>query len=119
MGGVLSCFRCFLGIFELAFMGDCYYLYGKFSGFTISMCLRNVGLNILRVWFKLRFFFYFLTLLLTSLNVSGYSKIHSLLMKFAYGASIGICYIKYANKCRGDSTITISVPLSTITFSLV
>ena len=54
MGGVLSCFRCFLGIFELAFMRDCYNLYGIFSGFTISMCLRNVGPNILRVWFKLR-----------------------------------------------------------------
>ena len=54
MGGVLSCFPCFLGIFELAFMRDCYYLYGKFSGFTISMFLRNFGANILRVWFKLR-----------------------------------------------------------------
>ena len=56
MGGVLSCFLCFLGIFELSFLGDCYYLYGKFSGITISMCLRNVGPNILRVWFKLRKF---------------------------------------------------------------
>ena len=58
MGGVLSCFRCFLGIFELAFMRDCYYLYGIFSGFTISMCLRNVGPNVLRVWSKLRKFLF-------------------------------------------------------------
>ena len=54
MGGVLSCFWCVLGIFELGFMGDCYNLYGKLSGFTISMCLRNFGPNVLRVWFKLR-----------------------------------------------------------------
>ena len=47
-----------LGIFELAFMSDCYYLYGKFSGFTISMCLRNFGPNIFRVWFKLRKFLF-------------------------------------------------------------
>ena len=47
-------FRCFLGIFKLAVMRDCYYLYGAFSGFTILMCLRNFGPNILRVWFKLR-----------------------------------------------------------------
>ena len=51
-------FRCFLGILELGFMPDCYYLYGKFSGFTISMCLRNFGPNILRVWFKLRKFLF-------------------------------------------------------------
>ena len=56
--GVLSCFQCFLGIFELAFMRDCYYLYGKFSGFTISMCFRKFGPNILRVWFKLRKFLF-------------------------------------------------------------
>ena len=47
-------FWCFLGIFEIAFMRDCYHLYGKFSSFTISMCLRIFGPNILRVWFKLR-----------------------------------------------------------------
>ena len=58
MGGVLSCFRVFLVIFELAFMRDCYNLYGKFSGFIISMCLRNFGPNILRVWFKLRKFLF-------------------------------------------------------------
>ena len=49
----------FLGIFELAFMPDCYYLYVKLSGFSISMCLRNFGPNILSVWFKLRKFFIF------------------------------------------------------------
>ena len=58
MGGVLSCFRFFLGIFELAFMRDCYYLYSIFSGFTISMCIRNFGPNILRVWSKLRKFLF-------------------------------------------------------------
>ena len=31
---------------------------GIFSGFTISMCLRNDGPNILRVWFKLRKFLF-------------------------------------------------------------
>ena len=122
MGGVLSRFRCFLGILELFFMRHCYYLYGKFSGFTISMCLRNFGPNILRVWFKLRKFLFFAVIInmnFVLINVSGYSKIHDLLMKFAYETSIGIFYIRYANKCRGDSTITICVPLSTITSSLV
>ena len=47
--GYFHVFRALLGIFELAFMGDCYYLYGKFSCFTILMCLRNFGPNILRV----------------------------------------------------------------------
>ena len=35
-------------------MGDCYDLYSKVSVFTISMCLRIFGSNILRVWFKLK-----------------------------------------------------------------
>ena len=39
-------FRAFLGVFELTIMGDCYDLYSKDSGFTISMCLRNLGSNI-------------------------------------------------------------------------
>ena len=51
-------FRVFLVIFEHAFMRDCYYLYGKFSGLTISMCHRNFGQNILRVWVKLRKFLF-------------------------------------------------------------
>ena len=35
-------------------MGHCYDLYSKVSCFTISMCLRNFGTNILRVLFKLK-----------------------------------------------------------------
>ena len=35
-------------------MGDCYDSYSKVSVFTISMCLRIFGSNILRVWFKLK-----------------------------------------------------------------
>ena len=58
VGGVFSCFQCPLGLFELAIMGDCYCLYSRFSGFTISMCLRNFEPNILRVWFKLRKFLF-------------------------------------------------------------
>ena len=49
VGGVLSCFQGLLGVFELTIMGDCYDLYSKDSCFTISMCLRNFGSNILRV----------------------------------------------------------------------
>ena len=45
--------RALLGVFELTFMGDTYNLYSKDSSFTLSMCLRNFGSNILRVWFKL------------------------------------------------------------------
>ena len=40
--GYFHVFGAFLGIFELAFMRDCYCLYGKFSGFTISMCLKTL-----------------------------------------------------------------------------
>ena len=39
----------FWGIFELALMVDCYDLHSKDFGFTLSMCLRNFGSNILRV----------------------------------------------------------------------
>ena len=42
-----------LGVFELTFMDDAYNLYSKDSGFTLSMCFRKFGSNILRVWFKL------------------------------------------------------------------
>ena len=52
--GYFHVFRALLGVFELTIMGDCYDLYSKYSGFTISMCLRNFGSNILRVWFKLK-----------------------------------------------------------------
>ena len=45
--------RALLGVFELIFMDDNYNLYSKDSGFTLSLCLRNFGSNILRVWFKL------------------------------------------------------------------
>ena len=45
--------RALLGVFELTFLGDIYNLYSKDSGFTLPMCLRNFGPNILRVWFKL------------------------------------------------------------------
>ena len=51
--GYFHVFRALLGVFELTFMGDTYGLYSKDSGFTLSMCLRNFGSNILRVWFKL------------------------------------------------------------------
>ena len=54
VGGVLSCFQCPFGVFELTTMGDCYDLYSKYSGLTVSMCLRNFGSNMLRVWFKLK-----------------------------------------------------------------
>ena len=54
VGGVLLCFQALLGVFELTIMGDCYNLYSKDAGFTTSMCLRNFGSNILRVWFKLK-----------------------------------------------------------------
>ena len=54
--GYFHVFGALLEIFELTIMGDCYYLYSKFSSFTISMCLRNFGPNLLRVWFKLRKF---------------------------------------------------------------
>ena len=56
--GYFHVFGALLGIFELAIMGDCYYLYSKFSGFTISMCLRNFRPNSLRVCFKLRKFLF-------------------------------------------------------------
>ena len=36
--GYFHIFGALLGIFELAIMGDCYYLYRKITGFTISMC---------------------------------------------------------------------------------
>ena len=52
--GYFHVFRAFLGVFELIIMGDCYDLYNKDSGFTISMCHRNFGSNTLRVWFKLK-----------------------------------------------------------------
>ena len=45
--------RVLLGVFELTLMGDTYNLYSKDSGFTLSMCFRNFGSNILGVWFKL------------------------------------------------------------------
>ena len=47
-------FRAVLGVFELIIIGDCCDLYGKAVCLTISMCLRNFGSNILRVWFKLK-----------------------------------------------------------------
>ena len=43
----------FLGVFERTFMGDTYNSYSKDSGFTLSMCLRNFGSNVLRVWVNL------------------------------------------------------------------
>ena len=43
-----------MGVFELTIMGDYYDLYSKVSCFTISMCLRNFGSNILKVLFKLK-----------------------------------------------------------------
>ena len=46
-------FRPLLGVFELTIIDDCYELYSKVSCFTILMCLRNFGSNILSVWFKL------------------------------------------------------------------
>ena len=52
--GYFHVFRALLGVFELIIMGDCCDLYSKVSCFTISMCLRNFGSNILRVWFKLK-----------------------------------------------------------------
>ena len=52
--GYFNVFRAPLGVFELIIMGDCGDLYSKVSCFTISMCLRNFGSNILRVWFKLK-----------------------------------------------------------------
>ena len=54
--GYFHVFRAPLGVFELIIMGDrdCCDLYSKVSCFTISMCLRNVESNILRVWFKLK-----------------------------------------------------------------
>ena len=52
--GYFHVFRAFLGVLELPIMGDCYDLYNKDSGFTISMYHRNFGSNILRVWFKLK-----------------------------------------------------------------
>ena len=45
--------RALLGVFELTSMGDSYNLYSKDSSFTLSMCFRNFGSNILREWFKL------------------------------------------------------------------
>ena len=57
--GYFHVFGCPFRDIDLAIMGDCYYLYSKFSGFTVSMCLKNFGPNILRVWFKLRKFFIF------------------------------------------------------------
>ena len=51
--GYFYVFRALLGVFELTFMVDTYNLYSKDSGFTLSMCLRYFGSNILRVWFKL------------------------------------------------------------------
>ena len=45
--------RTLLGVFEVTFMGDPYNLYSKDSGFILSMCLRNFGSIILRVWLKL------------------------------------------------------------------
>ena len=52
--GYFNVFSAHLGVFELTIMGDCYDLYSKDSGFIISMCFRNFGSNILRVWFKLK-----------------------------------------------------------------
>ena len=51
--GYFHVFRALLGVFELTLMGDTYNLYCKDSGFILSMCLRNFGSNILRVWLKL------------------------------------------------------------------
>ena len=51
--GYFHVFMALLGVFELNFMVDTYNLYSKDYGFTLSMCLRNFGSNILRVWFKL------------------------------------------------------------------
>ena len=50
--------RALLGLFELTFMANTYNLYSKDSGFTLSMCFRNFGSNILRVWFKLKCFIF-------------------------------------------------------------
>ena len=52
--GYFHVFRALLGVFDLTIMGDCYDSYSKVSCFTISMCLRNFGSNILRVWSKLK-----------------------------------------------------------------
>ena len=54
--GYFHVYRALLGVFELIIMSDCCDLYSKVSCFTISMCLRNFGSNILRVWFKLKKF---------------------------------------------------------------
>ena len=54
--GYLHVFRALLGVFEHIIMGDGCDLNSKVSCFTISMCLRNFGSNILRVWFKLKKF---------------------------------------------------------------
>ena len=97
MGGVLSCFQGLLGVVELTIMGDCYDLYSKDSGFTISMCLRNFESNILRVWFKLKKMFSFLTLFkheFCNVNVSLYSKIRNLSLKFTFDTSTCTCYNK-------------------------
>ena len=51
--GYFHVFMALLGVFELTFMGNTYNLYSKDSGLTLSMNLRNFGLHILRVWFKL------------------------------------------------------------------
>ena len=52
--GYFNVFSAHLGVFELTIMSDCYDLYSKDSVFIISMCLRNFGSNILRVWLKLK-----------------------------------------------------------------
>ena len=51
--GYFHVFMALSGVFELIFMGDTYNLYSKDSGFILSMCLRNFGSKVLRVWFKL------------------------------------------------------------------
>ena len=60
--GYFHVFRALLGVLELSIMGDCYDFYSKDFGFTTSMCLRNFGSNIFRVWFKLKKMINFQTL---------------------------------------------------------
>ena len=52
--GYFDVFRALLGVFALIIIGEYCDLYGKVSCFTLSMCLRNFGSNILRVCFKLK-----------------------------------------------------------------
>ena len=42
----------------MSIMSDCYFLYSKFSGLTLSMRIRNFGPNILR-YFQIKKVFIF------------------------------------------------------------